>query len=261
MNAYKKVAVNAGAFIILILLLAIFSRPVLEITGLVVALSIVVTAWLLPKRNIFSLVITAIVLYGFALIFWRGCHKGEDLPSQGELLLHHFLFSASLIVLWLFFYSLKKLAVDEKKESFDNIHESIFRENTSVLTPEVFEQKAKLFLYIMKERKEKGYFFRFVPHGIKYIEECVLAAINKAIVEAVKNHHFHFATKDEEGSLVVFIGNVEEHEVNGLLTKIEEGRRTEMRTESAPYMIYRTPVLNYDLATTKANLYEELEGV
>ncbi|MBY0097338.1 hypothetical protein [Mesobacillus maritimus] len=212
--------------------LFLFADGMILYIDLVIILASIVAMNMLSTSKNFILVLTITLTTGFVLLFYQ-FFKGATLSSQIDYILQHILQTASLILIWLLFSTVKGLQEDVTvlKKRINELEK--YEGSFHLLTRQEFKNRVQIISTGTRRRGEENYFVLFTLSRNDVTKDALDHVFSQVILDTVRAQ-FDLVTKLEDGSYLLFLQNTDENGCQIVVNRLFQSLRKNLEQSELP---------------------------
>jgi hypothetical protein len=216
---------------------------VLYIDLLIIIASITAMKTLSTSKN-FILILAITLTTGFVLLFYQ-FFKGATLASQVDFIIQHVILTASLILIWLLFSTVKNLQAEttELKKRVSQLEK--YEGSLHLLTNAEFVNRAQIISTGAKRRGEENYLILFTVTTTGVTKESLHHVFSQALLSAVRAQ-FDLVTKLTDGSYLVYLQNTNEKGCHIVVNRLFQSLTKNLNAKELPvtYKVMKEDEIN-----------------
>ncbi|KOO50365.1 hypothetical protein [Priestia koreensis] len=227
----------AGLMLIMLLTIAYLPLERAVINYIMIFAYILVLLSVNSSKSFIALLVM-VLGYGFALTFY--CYKaGFTGGIQAQFVVLHLFLTASLLLLWILFYHVKRLIkkVNTLEAQVQNLEK--YEDVPNLLSENEFVSQAQLLITGTKRRNESSYLLKVQSTHQNETSKSTLYTATKICLEMLRNN-YDLVTRYEDQMLLIFLQNTDESGAQVVINRMKEKLKIEFSTSAVS--IQSTPI-------------------
>lgn len=209
-----------------------FADGMILMIDLLIILATIVAMNVMSTSKNFILVLSITLTTGFVLLFYH-FFQGSTLASQLDYIVQHVLLTASLILIWLLFSTVKRLQEDLTglKNRITELEK--YEGSLHLLTNSEFVNRVQLISTGTKRRGEENYYVLFSLSTTEVTKEAIHHVFSRGLLDAVRAQ-FDLVTKLADGSYLLFLQNTDENGCQIVVNRLFQALRKNLGQSELP---------------------------